>query len=1041
MADEPHRISFDTGLLLVLAWLALVLLPVPAAAAEFESPAPDMPLAKLRASLPENGRAILDLRVEGVVCAFSQHLRLVALQDDSATELLELPSLPAGLRPGNRLLIRANHCTVNRGTHAIQLGTAPVVELDEQHPAQSRSGIVGLKAGMQPFHLEWFSGGGAYFLSIEYSHEGTPRIKIPAEMFFHRDPGAVGHVRGLNYTTYIGEDWSKLPDFFRLPPQGRGVVADIDVSMKPAGDCFGIVFEGFLNVPATGNYDFQLTSDDGGRLRVGTPEVEASITAVDSPREIRTALLAQAIFAGSPDQWMVADGVVTFASPKASRLELELTENSTSFPATLLDPGELDPASLLQKRVQIAGIRRANGIVTLHPDQVKVIGDLPERQGMLKKAVQVRGLQREEANKPCPVELDGVVTMVSPRHLVLQDETGGVFIHYVCGDANSPRVGELWRVGGVTGSGDFSPVIHADRGSYLGNASLPTPVRPTREQLANGSLDAELVEIEGVVTEVADWRILLLTREGMVSMLDDFSKRMPANALAAEKRGDLVGSVIRMRGVYTANWDVATGRVRPAEVRMANTTLSIDEPAPRDPFSAPAIRASDLLLFTSQSSATKRVKVTGLLLHASPPQYLLFDGTRGFRIVTRDKPDLKPGDLVEAAGFPRLGGPSPVLLEAYARRGGSGSLPEPADIMATNLPDSRLDSTMVKIQGVLVSDTVRSDQRVLEMRAGSNHFFALVPSREPQPKPIERDSMLSLTGVYVSAQPDAALANPDPFEMRLLDASGIVVLQRGPWWTTRHTIALIAILSGGLVLASIWVTLLRNTVAKRSRELAMEIEAREAVERHRVMEQERTRVAQDLHDELGSGLTEAGILTSLVQNPAILQHDKDKYLEQLNDVCCTLVTGLDEIVWAVNPRYDSVADLAGYFSLFAQRFLGIAGIHCRLKIDDAIPEHPLDSRMRHGIFLAFKEALNNIVRHSGATEVHLSITAKDWMLGIDLADNGRGFDRAPAAPGSDGLDGMESRMEQLGGSCKINTNPGHGTSVRLRVPLDRKLIK
>src|SRR5438132_9581192 len=146
------------------------------------------------------------------------------------------------------------------------------------------------------------------------------------------------------------------------------------------------------------------------------------------------------------------------------------------------------------------------------------------------------------------------------------------------------------------------------------------------------------------------------------------------------------------------------------------------------------------------------------------------------------------------------------------------------------------------------------------------------------------------------------------------------------------------------------------------------------------MEQERTRVAQDLHDELGAGLTEVGILGSLAKNPSVPAAERERYLDRLTEAARSLVTGLDEIVWAVNPHYDSVASLASYYSLFAQRFLNLAGIACRLHIAEAFPDYPLDSRIRHGTFLAFKEALNNIVRHSGATEVELKIEVAEDRL-------------------------------------------------------------
>jgi signal transduction histidine kinase len=245
----------------------------------------------------------------------------------------------------------------------------------------------------------------------------------------------------------------------------------------------------------------------------------------------------------------------------------------------------------------------------------------------------------------------------------------------------------------------------------------------------------------------------------------------------------------------------------------------------------------------------------------------------------------------------------------------------------------------------------------------------------------------------------------------------------------------VAVLTGVLAVALVWITLLRRKVEERTAQLQKQIEERQIVEQRRVMEQERTRVAQDLHDELGAGLTEMGLLGDLVKNPAVPMPEKHQYLGQMTDTARSLVASLDEIVWAVNPRYDSVASLASYYTLFAQRFLDLAGVACRPHMPASFPEYPLDSKGRHGLFLAFKEALNNVVRHSGATEVSLKIEVGQGELIISVTDNGHGFNSATEAAGGEGLQGMRHRLEHLGGGCEIRSRPGLGTEVELRLPV------
>ncbi|MDB6079090.1 MAG: hypothetical protein JWO82_2837, partial [Akkermansiaceae bacterium] len=1012
----------------LLAWLLAA-----SWALGFQGIAPLATLAALRDAVSDSGRAVRGFRLEGVVCAVNRPAGLVALRDASGVELLEMASVPETLATGSSVVIESDPCSVTRGPLALQLGTGPVVEIDGQHPPAMRSGQVYLNAGMQPLRVEWFNGVSSLQLEVDFTRPGVERRALEAADLWRPD-GKGGFAPGVDFAAYEGLDWVALPDFSRLQPVATGTVPELDLGVRSREEFCGLVFNGYLKVPRPGIYDFRLTCDDGARLFVGQPEIHWTVQPADSAHPVTAAPFAKA----SSGQWAVAEGMVSFATDESGLLKFELSDSSATIPVTLADPGPHRAATILRKRVRVTGLSRAGGLVAIDPAQLEILAGKPEQDETLTQAVEIRRLKPEQAAKPYRVMLEGVVTMANTQALVLQDSSGGVYVHYISAtSSNAPKPGERWRIEGTTAPGDFSPVVIAAEATYLSVDQLPKPVRPTWEQLLSGTLDAEQVEIEGVVVSATDSEVRLLTRDGVVSISHHPLYPLPVLALSPAERDALTGSVVRFRGVYASSWDKAISRVHPAELKLGNATLTVDEPAPADPFAAAPIRAADLLRFTSQSSALQRVKVSGTVLHAQPPEFLLSDGAQGFRVVSAQDSALQPGDQVEAVGFPRLGGPSPVLLEGQLRKTGAAALPEAAGISPAALPDSKLDSTRVTIEATVLSDSLRQDERVLELHTGSNHFFAFIPAWIALPDKFERDTVLRLTGTYVSASTDRALASPDPFELRLDRAADLVVLQRGPWWTIRHTVIVISILSGSLILSALWVTVLRRTVAKRSNELAREIEERESVERHRIMEQERSRVAQDLHDELGSGLTEAGILTALLKNPAIEQDKKSGYLTQLSAVCFSLVTGLDEIVWAVNPRYDSVADLAGYFSMFAQRFLGLAGIRCRLKIDDAIPELPLDSRRRHGIFLALKEALNNVVRHSRAEEAHLTIEVVEEQLRIALADDGCGFDSSPAAPGSDGLRGMRERIAQLGGVCLVESAAGQGTTIRFHLSLER----
>ena len=198
-------------------------------------------------------------------------------------------------------------------------------------------------------------------------------------------------------------------------------------------------------------------------------------------------------------------------------------------------------------------------------------------------------------------------------------------------------------------------------------------------------------------------------------------------------------------------------------------------------------------------------------------------------------------------------------------------------------------------------------------------------------------------------------------------------------------------------------------------------------------EGERSRIARDLHDDLGASLTEISILAALAAEDAG-KTPLQAPLDQLSVKAKHVVGSLDEIVWAVNPREDTLRSLVDYIAAFAREFLDIAHIPLRLDVTREIPDHPLATTQRHGVFLAAREALNNIAKHSGATEVMLRITLVDEVLEIRIEDNGRGFEPDYAA-GGNGLGNLKQRMLDAGGDCRIETYRAQGTTVFLTLPL------
>jgi signal transduction histidine kinase len=231
----------------------------------------------------------------------------------------------------------------------------------------------------------------------------------------------------------------------------------------------------------------------------------------------------------------------------------------------------------------------------------------------------------------------------------------------------------------------------------------------------------------------------------------------------------------------------------------------------------------------------------------------------------------------------------------------------------------------------------------------------------------------------------------------------------------------------GLILLGLLALIIRRIERGRYRARLRRLEQEHA------MQNERARIARDLHDELGSSLTYISMSVNDLE-PGDGEPFK-KHKEKISAFATRTARSLDEIVWAINPVNDSLRNLLAYLTQFTREHFEGSGVNCRFQIPDDLPELPLPPEMRHNIFLAVKEALNNALKYARATEVVLAAKPDGALVEISVQDNGTGFDPGSRQARQDrnGLSNMRQRMEKLGGKFSLETAPGKGTMVRLTV--------
>lgn len=217
------------------------------------------------------------------------------------------------------------------------------------------------------------------------------------------------------------------------------------------------------------------------------------------------------------------------------------------------------------------------------------------------------------------------------------------------------------------------------------------------------------------------------------------------------------------------------------------------------------------------------------------------------------------------------------------------------------------------------------------------------------------------------------------------------------------------------------------------RRLAL-IEARHAVEK------ERLRISQDMHDDIGSVLTQVSQLSDFGQSEAGDAAAAKGHFERIGKHARAAVQALEEIVWATNPKNDTVPRFAEYVCQFADEMFRSGTLRCWLDVPTTLPTVPLGADTRHNVLLALKEAFNNVLKHSGATEVWLRLGLQNSEVCVSVEDNGHGFEREQIGPGGNGLENMKTRLAGCGGRMELVSAPGAGTKIRFLFPLPRPAL-
>ena len=261
-----------------------------------------------------------------------------------------------------------------------------------------------------------------------------------------------------------------------------------------------------------------------------------------------------------------------------------------------------------------------------------------------------------------------------------------------------------------------------------------------------------------------------------------------------------------------------------------------------------------------------------------------------------------------------------------------------------------------------------------------------------------------MKGVLTGAETSIDVFVPDPFWKK-------------PWFWAVAAIGIMAVM-GGIGRYFVWHRMQREMVR---------------LKHQRALEQERLRIAHDIHDDLGARVTQISLLSAMAQDNTTFPDKARADFDKISKMSRELVAALYQTVWAVNPENDNLEAQGNYLCpKMVNQLCERTPIRCRFHVLGLPHEIQASSQTRHNINMAVKEAVHNVIKHSGASEITVRMTYAEGVLNISIVDNGAGF-QANSKVAGHGLSNMKQRLANIGGSCFIESTPGKGTTVLIRL--------
>lgn len=695
--------------------------------------------------------------------------------------------------------------------------------------------------------------------------------------------------------------------------------------------------------------------------------------------------------------------------------------------------------------------------------------------GPLTNAADVISLPPARAAQYLKVSIRGVVTAADPflnGRFFMQDATGGVFVDNAKGRRLSP--GDIVEVSGITYPGAYAPTVTGPKVKVVGTGELP-PAKPVSvEQLMSGSEDSQRVEISAVVRDAR----IDGSRLTMDLATGGYRFRAFVIAPADFAFRKLVGAEVLLRGTAAEAHIRSLRQLIFLEIYIPTLAdLVVRTPETIEPFAKPVMPLNNLAQYRKDSSLSQRVHVRGVVTLLQEGQGLfLQDADGGLQVQSRYAAGFAVGETVEAAGFPGFENFHPLLEEAVFRKSPTPLSPsQPKPVTLDQLENGLHHAEYVSLTGRLIERRVRyeAERRTAPAVAttilvlqSSNWTFTVESScaRQQELAAIPLGSEIRASGVCLTdIDSDGKLRS---FQLLVVKPEDVVVLQRPGWLTPQRLFIGFAITCGGLVLIAGWTVMVsrRNSVLNflirereqaqrelqqandqleervkaRTEQLKFEITSRKEAEvRFKAVLDERTRLAQELHDTVEQTLT--GIALQLDTAAKLHQRsssDSLTHLELARHLMSQSQAEVRQSVWDLRRLVQEQFDLPVAMLETARDMA--SGLELKIELETAGSVRSLPEIIEENFLRISREGVVNAIKYSQASALMLRLEFEPARVVLEVRDNGRGFDPHQAAGpehGHFGLLGVSERVKRLGGRFTLQTAVGQGTTLRVEIPL------